>query len=60
MKTIEREMELAAGLAWAAATWIMGHYIALVSGAIGTVALAVWLLRLRREWVHRDDPPGRE
>jgi hypothetical protein len=60
MKLLERELELAAGLAWAGATWIAGHYTAILSGAIGTVALAVWLLKLRREWLHRDDPPEDE
>ena len=58
MKTLEREIELAAGLTWAAATWIAGHYTAIVGGLVGTVALAVWLLKLRREWIHRNDPPS--
>jgi len=58
MKTLEREIELAAGLTWAAATWIAGYYTAIVGGLVGTVALAVWLLKLRREWIHRNDPPS--
>ena len=60
MKLFERELELATGLAWALATWIAGHYTAIVSAALGTVALAVWLLKLRREWIHRNDPTTKD
>ena len=35
MKILEREIELAAGLSWAAATWIAGHYTSVVGGAVG-------------------------
>ncbi len=48
---------LAAGTLSTAGTWLIAHYDAIVGGLVGTVALVVWLLKLRREWQHRNEPP---
>lgn len=53
----KNEIECAAGVLCATLTWVIGHYNLIVGGLVGTTALAVWLLKLRREWKHRDDPP---
>ena len=57
---MKRELELFLGWCAASATWIVSHYNAIIGGLIGTVALAVWLLKLRREWKHRNDEPDDE
>ena len=54
---MKREFELLLGWAIAAIAWLASHFNAVIGGLIGIVALAVWLLKLRREWRHRDDEP---
>lgn len=54
---MKRECELILGWMAASLTWILSHYNAIIGALIGTVALAVWLLKLRREWKHRNDTP---
>ena len=57
---MKRELELFMGWLAASITWIVSHYNAIVGAAIGTVALSVWILKLRREWRHRDDKPDKD
>ncbi len=38
-------------------TYAAGHFNEILAAVVGLVSLCVMLLRLRREWKHRDDPP---
>jgi len=45
------------GAAGSLATFVASHFNEFLGSAVGLVSLAVMLLRLRREWKHRNDAP---
>jgi len=40
-----------------AATFILSHFDKVLAIAAGILTVALLLLKLRREWRHRNDPP---
>ena len=57
----EVNMKHALEVIWAvsacAATWLIGHWSPFMAGITITTAALIGVLRLRREWKHRNDPP---
>ena len=45
------------GAAGSVATFVASHFNEFLGSCVGLVSLAVMLLRLRREWKHRNEPP---
>jgi len=54
---MKHTFEAFSGWIVAAVVYTIGHYNTIIAALIGTVSLLILLFKLRREWVHRNDPP---
>jgi hypothetical protein len=41
----------------AVATWVVSHWSGILSGLIGLSSLILLLLKIRREWIYRNQKP---
>jgi hypothetical protein len=54
---MKNDHDVVFGFLTSAITFIVSHFNAIIGGCIGVISLGIMLLRLRREWKHRNDPP---
>lgn len=52
---IPKHTDVCFGFVMTAVTWTVSHFNEIVGACIGVTSLAVMIIRLRREWKHRND-----
>lgn len=52
---MHRHTDVAFGFTMTAVTWIASHFNEIVGALIGVTSLAVMIIRLRKEWKHRNE-----